>query len=445
MKFEVSKKQAQFISAPAFEVLFGGEAGGGKSYAQILDAMGFAAQYPCSAQLILRRTIPEIERTLLRIFQHIVPAGWYRYVAAKRTVIFENGSRIEFGYCRNKNDVYRYQSAEYDVIRFDELTHFSQHDYLYLITRLRGANGFPKQMKSTTNPGGPGHHWVKERFVDIGAPGIAVAFSGGDRLFLTSHMADNYFLMRADSGYRTRLTENLESEGERLALAFGDWNIAGGRFFSEFSPKTHVVRPFEIPRHWQRFFVIDYGLDMTAGYWIALDAQQRAYVYRELYQPNMIISQAAERIQDLCGEPLDGMIAPPDLWSRRQDSGRSAAEIFLEQGLVLTKAPADRIAGWLELKEWLKPVVTEQGNKAARLVLFDTCIHAIRCLGAILQDRNDGRDCARDPHELTHAPDALRYFAASRPGAAVSMTEDGESDQLYNLMSYGQKGTREWR
>ena len=125
-KFEVTKKQRDFISAQADEVLFGGAAGGGKSYGQLMDALIYALRYPKSKQLMLRRTYPELEKSLVRVSQEIFPQEIYSYNGAKHVGKFKNGSVLDFGYCDSESDVYRYQSAEYDVIRFDELTHFTE-------------------------------------------------------------------------------------------------------------------------------------------------------------------------------------------------------------------------------------------------------------------------------------------------------------------------------
>ncbi|HPR40218.1 MAG TPA: phage terminase large subunit, partial [Oscillospiraceae bacterium] len=149
----LTEKQMRFLKAEADEVLFGGAAGGGKSWGQLADALVYALRYPKSKQLILRRTYPELEKSLIRVSLELYPQEVYRYNAAKHTGKFRDGSIVDFGYCDNESDVYRYQSSEYDVIRFDELTHFSEGMYLYLISRLRGANDFPKSIRSSANPG----------------------------------------------------------------------------------------------------------------------------------------------------------------------------------------------------------------------------------------------------------------------------------------------------
>lgn len=104
----------------------------------------------------------------------IYPTSVASYKVSSRKWIFKNGSVIEFGFCQSETDVLRYQGAEYDIVRFDELTHFTENQYTYLLSRVRGTNGYPKQIKSSTNPGGIGHNWVKRRFIDGYDQGLSI-------------------------------------------------------------------------------------------------------------------------------------------------------------------------------------------------------------------------------------------------------------------------------
>ena len=414
INLSVTKKQKLFLDATEGEVLFGGAAGGGKSYGQMVDSLLYSLLHPGSKQLVLRRTFSELEKSLIRTSLALFPREVYSFTASSHTGKFKNGSIIDFGYCATENDVYQYQSAEYDVIRFDELTHFTESQYVYLISRVRGANPYPKQIKSSTNPGGVGHSWVKARFVDPSPPGKSfVGKDGMSRIFIPSLLDDNRFLKESDPDYKNRLLAL--PERERKALLFGDWNIFEGQYFSEFSKEKHITEPFEIPTGWRRYRTIDYGLDRLACLWIAVSPDRNAYVYREYCASDLPISQSAKAILDRTpkGEDIYATLAPPDLWARTQETGRTKASLFSEYGVNLTKTSNDRETGWLSIKELLFD--TGQG---ARLKIFSTATELIKCLPALQVDKIRPTDCSTEPHEITHAPDALRGFAIfyARPG-----------------------------
>ena len=407
LDLQVTKKQKRFIDARENEVLFGGAAGGGKSYGQIVDALLFALRYPGSKQLILRRTYSELDKSLIRTSLGLYPREIYTFNSSSHTGRFKNGSCIDFGYCANENDVYQYQSAEYDCIRFDELTHFTEMQYVYLISRVRSANAFPKQIKSSTNPGGVGHTWVKARFVDPAPAGESFTAEGEmSRVFLPSLLRDNDFLNKSDPSYRQRL-EALP-EREKKALLYGDWNIFEGQYFTEFSTKKHVCDPFEIPPTWRRYRTIDYGLDRLAVLWIAVANDGRVFVYREYCESGLPISAAARAITERTpeGEDIYATLAPPDLFSRTQESGKTKATLFQEFGVTFTKTSNDRECGWLAIKELL----CDSGN-GPRMQIFRNCTEIIKCLPALSIDKIRPTDCANEPHDITHAPDALRGFA----------------------------------
>ena len=407
LNISVTQKQKAFIDATSSEVLFGGAAGGGKSYGQVVDALLFAIKYPGSKQLILRRTFSELDKSLIRLSLSLYPKEIYSFNQSSHTGRFKNGSIIDFGYCAAEFDVYQYQSAEYDVIRFDELTHFTESQYIYLISRVRGANDFPKQIKSSTNPGGIGHGWVKARFVDPSPAGVE--FKGDDgmeRIFIPSLLDDNGFLSRGDPKYRERLLAR--PDREKKALLYGDWNIFEGQYFTEFDPQRHIVAPFEIPRSWRKYRTIDYGLDRLACLWIAISPEGISYVYREFCKSNLTISQATQEILSRTpnSEEIYATLAPPDLWHRSQESGKSKATLFSEYGINFTRTSNDRECGWLAIKELLIG-----GEDRPTICFFSSCTEIIKCLPALTVDKLRPTDCSTEPHDITHAPDALRGFA----------------------------------
>lgn len=450
LKISVTKKQKAFIDATQTEVLFGGAAGGGKSYGQLVDTLLYALSYPGSKQLILRRSFSELEKSLVRASREIFPPEIYSFNSSTHVGKFKNGSIIDFGYCAYESDVYQYQSAEYDQIRFDELTHFTEGQYLYLMSRLRGANGYPKQMKCSTNPGGIGHSWVKARFIDPSPPGVPFTLGNQlSRVFIPAFLSDNSFLEDKDPDYKTRLLSLPKNDTK--ALLYGDWDIFEGQYFAEFSRDKHVCEPFKIPREWRRFRTIDYGLDRLACLWIALSPEGKSYVYRELCESDLPISVACQKILSLTDEDEDiyATLAPPDLWFRTQESGKSKSEIFRENGLDLIKTSNNRESGWLAIKEMLLEKEGEVG-----IQFFRGCTEIIKCLPMLRIDKLRPTDCSNEPHAITHAPDALRGYAIHRkspPTKAVSepkrkWTEDlwedylnaGEAEQNYLIKKYGE-------
>lgn len=413
MEISITKKQQAFIDSQAFETLFGGAAGGGKSYGQLVDGLLYALKYPKSKQIIFRSTFADLEKSLIRTSMNLYPLSIANYNDSKHTWKFKNGSIIDFGYIQYEKDVYQYQSAEYDVIRFDELTHFTEFMYTYMISRCRGANPYPKGIKSSTNPGGVGHNWVKERFIDIGAPNVihTCKLETGEtttRIFIPSLVQDNKFMLTYDPDYIKRL--DALPEKERKALKYGNWDIFDGQFFTEFDRNIHVIEPFVIPKDWYVYFVMDYGLDKLAGYWIAIDYNNNAYVFREVYESNLLVSQARDKIKEMTNEDVYMYLAPPDLWNRHKETGKSTADIFAEGNVTLYKTNNDRIQGWLQMKEWLKPYKDEQGCTTAKLKIFNTCKNLIRCLPQVQHDAKRVGDIANEPHELTHSVDAIRGF-----------------------------------
>ena len=441
----VSEKQLAFLSATEDEVLFGGAAGGGKSYAQLIDALLYALKYPGSKQLILRRTLPELEMSLLRVARSLYPTSLFRYQATTHTGSLPNGSLIDFGFCATEGDVFRYQSAEYDTIRFDELTHFTEFQYLYLISRLRGTNGYPKQVKSATNPGGIGHSWVKRRFIDPAPHGQSFLSEGGTkRVFIPALLSENRFLCEADPQYKARL--EMLPESQKKALLYGEWNLFEGQFFSEFSYEIHTVLPFALPPDWRRFRTIDYGLDCLACLWVAMSPEGDVYVYRELCESNLMISSATEKILKMTppNERIYATLAPPDLWQRSQESGRSKALLFSEYGIDLTKTPNNRETGWLSVKELLR--IGTAGKP--KLHIFRTCTTLIQCLPELQYDPKKPNDVATEPHNITHAPDALRgfaiYFARPTPAPAPGVKQAFHFADLEEDYEHADPATREY-
>lgn len=424
-------KQELFFRAKSRFVGYGGARGGGKSWAARNKAVLMALRYPGIRVLIMRRTLPEIRSN------HIIPilamlAGAGNYSDLYKEFRLNNGSSIFFGYCDNDRDVLRYQGLEFDVCFIDEATQFKWEWFQRLSASMRGINDFPKRMYLTCNPGGVGHAWVRRLFID---KQYEEGEDPSEYEFIQANVYDNEILMREDPGY-LKFLKSLYPTLRRAWLE-GDWDAFTGRYFKDFDISIHVVQPFELRGYWRKYIAFDYGLDMLAAYGAAFDSSRECVVYQEVFEPNLIISNAAERIKGIDGwEKGSTVYAPPDMWNRQSDRGLSAAELFAENGVHITKAKNDRVQGWMNLSEWLKPYKNEFGEDSAKLRIFSTCENLIRSLRTIEADEKNPSDVAVEPHELTHAPDALRYLLAGRPcrgGLTVVRNDGGMGD----FLSYG--------
>jgi phage terminase large subunit len=267
-----------------------------------------------------------------------------------------------------------------------------------------------KQVTLTYNPW-IDSHWTKTRFWEGECP--------PDTFRDTTTHKCNEFLDEAD---HDRIEQLQYTNPERYkVVGLGEYGLPGGTYFEEFRPDIHVISPFIIPEDWKRYTTKDYGLDMLANYWIAVDFKGIAYVYKELHESDLIISEAAKRIDEINnGEKIYEKFAPPDLWNRRQETGKSAAEIFGEHGEWLTKANNDRLHGCYNMKEWLKPYEerdeqTGETIMTANIKIFNNCYNLINSLKSIQKDEKDPNVYATEPHHLTHSVDAIRYWTAGRP------------------------------
>ena len=413
-------RQLEFMRRPEPEALYGGAAGGGKSDALLIEALR-QVHIPHYRALILRKTYPQLSDLVDKsqmYYRRAFPEAQYN--ATSHVWVFPSGAKIWFGSMQYTKDRTNYQGKAYDFIGFDELTHFEWEEYSYMMSRNRPTGpGTRVYMRATTNPGGIGHLWVKRLFVDRE---YREGEKAKDYTFIPATVDDNPQLLEASPEYKQML--DLLPEDVRRAWRYGDWNAMAGTFFPEFRKETHVIAPFvRVPREWKKYRAFDYGLDMFACLWVAVDFEGRAYVYREVQQSGLIVSEAAKLANALTPpeEHIEFTIAPPDMWNRQKDSGRSMAEIFAQYGLGLLKASNNRVQGWMAVKELLKPMKSDTDRPG--LLVTENCVGLIRNLPSIQHDEKNPSDCATEPHEITHICDAARYFCVTRVLGAQKTVE----------------------
>ena len=399
-----SEKQKEFLLSKAKYTAYGGARGGGKSWALRYKLLLLCLRYAGIRTVIIRRTFPELrENHVGALYELAVKTGLAEYSETHKVFRFINGSQIKLGYLDSETDLWQYQGQEFDVIAIDEATQLYERAFVVLAASLRGANNFPKRMYLTCNPGGVGHGWVKRLFID---KNYREGESPEDYRFIPALVYDNAPLLESNPDYVKQL--EMLPEELRRAWLFGEWDVFAGQFFTEFDERIHSAS-LTLPKNAERYCALDYGLDMLAALFIAVDEKGRAYVYDEIYESGLIVSEAAEKIRRKSeGEMI--YIAPSDLWSRQKDSGKSIAELFAEGGVYLTRLCPERISGWLALKEWLK---TDE-NGRAMMQIDVKCKNLLRTLPLLMHDARRQGDAATEPHEITHAPDALRYFASFR-------------------------------
>jgi phage terminase large subunit len=218
-----------------------------------------AINYPGISILIMRRTYPDLLETHIYRLREMT-YGIARYKTDEKLLLFNNRSRVKFGYCDSEGDLLQYQGREYDVIFIDEATQFEESWYVKLTACVRGTNGYPKRMYLTCNPGGIGHAWVKRLFIDRE---YHKNENPRDYRFIKATVYDNVALMKADPEY-VKVLEALP-EKEREKWLYGNWNVFEGQYFSEWEEDIHTVPAFPVPYDWRIYFTMDYGLDMFAG------------------------------------------------------------------------------------------------------------------------------------------------------------------------------------
>ena len=413
--------QEDFLAAAETDVLYGGAAGGGKSYAMLVDPLRYAHR-AAHRGLIIRRSMPEL-RELIDKSRELYPKAFpgCKYKEVEKLWNFPSGAKIEFGFLERDADVYRYQGQAYSWIGFDEITHLpTEFSWNYLASRLRTTDAdIIPYMRCTANPGGVGATWVKKRYIDPQTPDTS--FEGADgltRKFIPARLQDNPYLAR-DGRYEKMLQALPPTQ--RQQLLEGNWDVAEGAAFTEFETVSHIITPFEIPLHWERIKGIDYGYaSESACVWGAVDPSDGTLIiYRELYKKGLLGTELGDMLTNM--EMEDPFSVPGVLdtscWSRTGTTGPTVGETLQRAGHKLRRADKNRIQGKIQIHEYLK--IKQSGRP--RLQIFNTCPNLIRELQSIPLDKSNPEDV--NTHAPDHAYDALRYLIMARPRINDTMSQ----------------------
>ena len=436
--------QEEFLASSEKEVLYGGAAGGGKSFAMLADPLRYVYNSNHKA-LLVRKSMPELQELIDKsqeLYRKAYPGA--KWNQQKSRWIFPSGAIILMSFVENDSDVHRYQGQAFTWIGIDELTHYATpFVWNYLRSRLRTTDtSIETYMRATTNPGGVGGAWVKKMFISPASYNTAFWARDIDtdqiltfpiseyvdeklrgkpifkRRFIPAKLSDNPYLMRSPE-YLAMLSSLPEVQRRRLLE--GDWDVTEDTAFPEFDKNIHVIEPFDIPANWKRFRSCDYGyVAPSAVLWYTVSSEGTVYIYRELYEKGLDGEALAVRIIDMEWDDPGILTGPLDneSWAQRGQRGPSIAETMIKEGVRWNKAdkgPGSRIRGKSEVHRRLKhDTYTEKPG----VIIFSNCRNLIRTLPILPLDPNKPEDVDTNFIE-DHLYDSLRYGLSSRPSVSL--------------------------
>lgn len=447
--------QEAFVNCPLSDVVYGGARGGGKTDAAVGEWAIHAERYGADAKgLIVRKTQIALEKTIERAKQ--VYRGLATWQESKRRFMWNNGATIYYRYLERDEDADAYQGHDYTRVYVEELTQFANPSAVdKLRATLRSAAGVPTGFRATCNPGGPGHTWVKARYIDPGPwrpmpRSFTCPFTQREikttQIFIPAKLSDNPTLLMNDPAYVANL---YQAGSEQLVRAWleGDWDILEGAYFTEWRAAKHVVRPFAIPSHWLRCRAFDWGSasPFSVGWWAvasedhtlddgrviprgalvryrewygaAKDANGQTVPNQGLKLTNTAIAEGVVERETRAGnrEKITIAVADPSIFATK--GGPSIADEMGKAGCYWNRADNTRVArdgpisGWGQMRQRLVGV-----DDRPMLYVFDTCRDFIRTVPALQHDPKHAEDI--DTSSEDHIADETRYMCMARPWAA---------------------------
>jgi hypothetical protein len=441
--------QTDLVTCPIFEVFYGGARGGGKTEASIGDWFSHAGQYGENASgLFVRRKLTQLVDIIKRFKRYGAKIG-ARWFEQKKELHMPNGAILKFAYLESNEDAEEYQGHEYTRIYVEEVTNFPFPDPIMMLKgTLRSAAGVPCGIRLTGNPGGPGHHWVKNRYIDpnpkgyqvireeeeISMPDGSVLLTAIERVFIPARLQDNRKLLENDPTYVLRLRQ---TGSETLVKAWleGNWDGVDGTYFSEFDENKHVIRGnLILPRHLTRFRALDWGSakPFSVGWYVVSDgtfgfAKGALIRYQEWYgwtgKPNTGLKMSANLVgQGIVkrdeGAPISYGVADPSIFAN--NGGPSIAEMMLVEKCSWFRGDNARQAGWEQIR---KRLASGEDQRSTLLLFHESCENAIRTLPYLQHDEKNPEDLDTDAED--HAADEIRYACMSRPLTKTEVPQIG--------------------
>lgn len=411
--------QKKFHESGAKYRLIGGARGPGKTTALIAESVMRAHMYGIPVSIgMIRRTYPELERTLIREMLGMLDPSMYRYNAAQHVLTWTAGpgvgGHIDFIHLESDEDVYKYKSHEWDFIGWDEITENTEYQFIYLLGSLRSTKpGVNVKFYAGTNPTGIGAGWVKARFVSKTC--TESGYNPAEYEFIPARVFDNKALIKNDPDYVKRL-EALP-EQERKALLYGSWDALQGMFFPEFSVEKHVVKPFPVPEDWRLILAIDEGraTDPRAGLILGVDVDSHVWVVWEYYVKGKNLREGMEDLRKQLQEAgywgrVYKCVVPADIKNSAPEIG--SMKILEDMGFGfqlghVELADRNRQEGWRVLKSYLSARPWED----PLLKIFSCCHNLLRTLPtlAYYKATTGGKKEDIDSRQEDHMADCLRY------------------------------------
>jgi len=414
MTWKPTPKQELSLATTADEVLFGGSRGGGKTDGA-LQWLLYDIENKGLRQLVIRRNATDLADFVDRARTKYSPMG-AKFSGNPVTIKFPSGAMIYTGHLATADAYTKYQGWEIHRLLMEEVTHIpTEKLYEKLLGSVRSTvKGIKTQVYLTTNPGGQGHEWVKDRFkIDTKQNSEKFEVDGKTRIYIPATIHDNIHLMDADPGYLKYL-ENLP-DGLREQWLNGSWDdmdIEGAYYIKQMNVAAKAGRITQVPieSKLKTFSYWDLGIADATSIWViqAHGNELRAVAYYENSGEGLRhYVNWLHDLRDTHDFVFEGHYFPHDIRVRELSTGQSREVALRKMGINVRLVPNKGIMDGIEA-----------GRNIIGRVWFDAeaCKDGIKCLKNYRKEFDEKHNVFKDKplHDwASHGADAWRYFALS--------------------------------